>query len=113
MQWTTPTGKQAASGGQDLSGMAPCGYCQAPNPKEGRMRYIILTAAFVVLAPVTYAQTSTGNTGGMNNPNRTNMPSNAATTGQRGPENCGTPDEPKSCPPMPRHPLPYYPANKQ
>jgi hypothetical protein len=77
------------------------------------MRYIILTAAFVVLAPVTYAQTNTGNTGGMNNPNRTNMPSNAATTGQRGPENCGTPDEPKSCPPMPRHPLPYYPANKQ
>ena len=27
--------------------------------------------------------------------------------------NCGTPDEPKPCPPMPRHPLPYYPANKQ
>ncbi len=29
------------------------------------------------------------------------------------PENCGTPDEPKPCPPMPRHPLPYYPANRQ
>ena len=28
------------------------------------------------------------------------------------PENCGTPDEPKSCPPMPRVPLPYYPANR-
>jgi hypothetical protein len=28
-------------------------------------------------------------------------------------ENCGTPDEPKACPPMPRNPLPYYPANKQ
>ena len=27
--------------------------------------------------------------------------------------NCGTPDEPKPCPPMPRHPLPYYPANKK
>jgi hypothetical protein len=27
-------------------------------------------------------------------------------------ENCGTPDEPKPCPPMPRVPLPYYPANK-
>ena len=27
--------------------------------------------------------------------------------------NCGTPDEPKPCPPMPRHPLPYYPANRQ
>jgi hypothetical protein len=28
-------------------------------------------------------------------------------------ENCGTPDEPKPCPPLPRHPLQYYPANKQ
>ena len=28
-------------------------------------------------------------------------------------ENCGTPDEPKACPPMPRVPLPYYPANRQ
>ncbi len=28
-------------------------------------------------------------------------------------ENCGTPDEPKPCPPMPRVPLQYYPANKQ
>jgi hypothetical protein len=27
-------------------------------------------------------------------------------------ENCGTPEEPKPCPPLPRHPLPYYPANK-
>lgn len=28
-------------------------------------------------------------------------------------ENCGTPDDPKPCPPLPRHPLPYYPANRQ
>ncbi len=27
-------------------------------------------------------------------------------------ENCGTPDEPKPCPPLPRVPLPYYPANR-
>lgn len=27
-------------------------------------------------------------------------------------ENCGTPDAPKPCPPMPRVPLPYYPANR-
>lgn len=27
--------------------------------------------------------------------------------------NCGTPDEPKPCPPMPRHPLSYYPPNRQ
>ena len=28
------------------------------------------------------------------------------------PENCGTPDEPRPCPPMPRHPLKYFPANR-
>ena len=28
-------------------------------------------------------------------------------------ENCGTPDEPRSCPPMPRVPLQYYPADRQ
>ena len=28
-------------------------------------------------------------------------------------ENCGTPDQPKPCPPLPRVPLKYYPANKQ
>ena len=37
--------------------------------------------------------------------------------GARGPaysgENCGTPDDPKPCPPLPRVPLQYYPANKQ
>ena len=29
------------------------------------------------------------------------------------PENCGTPDEPKPCPPMPRVPLQSYPGNRQ
>ena len=29
-----------------------------------------------------------------------------------GGENCGTPYEPKSCPPLPRHPLPYYPGDR-
>lgn len=29
-----------------------------------------------------------------------------------GGENCGTPYEPKGCPPLPRHPLPYYPGDR-
>lgn len=29
-----------------------------------------------------------------------------------GGENCGTPDEPKGCPPLARHPLPYYPGDR-
>jgi hypothetical protein len=27
-------------------------------------------------------------------------------------ENCGTPDEPRACPPLPRRPLQYYPADR-
>jgi hypothetical protein len=27
-------------------------------------------------------------------------------------ENCGTPDEPKPCPPLPKHNLPYYPGDR-
>ncbi len=29
-----------------------------------------------------------------------------------GGENCGTPDYPKACPPLPRRPLPYYPGDR-
>jgi hypothetical protein len=32
--------------------------------------------------------------------------------GPANPGNCGTPDQPAACPPLPRNPLPYYPANK-
>ena len=39
-------------------------------------------------------------------------PSAQAYAGRSAGENCGTPEEPKPCPPLPRHPLPYYPANK-
>lgn len=31
---------------------------------------------------------------------------------QRYAENCGTPYDPRACPPMPRHPLPYYPGDR-
>jgi hypothetical protein len=32
--------------------------------------------------------------------------------GSYGGENCGTPDEPKACPPLPRRPLQYYPGDR-
>jgi hypothetical protein len=32
--------------------------------------------------------------------------------GPAAPGNCGTPTAPQACPPMPRAPLQYYPANK-
>jgi hypothetical protein len=34
------------------------------------------------------------------------------TTRPLDPGNCGTPDDPRPCPPMPRHPLPYFPENR-
>jgi hypothetical protein len=40
-------------------------------------------------------------------------PVGAPASTQLSPDNCGTPDEPKSCPPMPRRPLNHYPANRQ
>jgi hypothetical protein len=36
----------------------------------------------------------------------------ARNVAQPDPNNCGTPDEPKACPPIPRHALNYYPQNK-
>lgn len=81
------------------------------------MRYIVLAAMFVALAPVANAQTSQGNMGIMGGtntmPSHAAPPSASASASQTGGENCGTPDLPKPCPPLPRHPLPYYPANKQ
>ncbi len=80
------------------------------------MRYMVV-AAMLALAPVANAQTSQGNMGSMGGPSagpsHTMPPSASASASQPGGENCGTPDTPKSCPPLPRHPLPYYPANKQ
>lgn len=32
--------------------------------------------------------------------------------GYNGGENCGTPDEPRACPPLPRTPLQYYPGDR-
>jgi hypothetical protein len=78
------------------------------------MRYVIALSILVVLAPGAIAQTAQGNTGDMNNmPNRATMPPAGGMASQPGAENCGTPEEPKSCPPLPRHSLPNYPANKQ
>lgn len=79
------------------------------------MRGIILATAITIFAPMTFAQTSSGTMGApgsMGAPPPAAPPSSQM-AGQPDPNNCGTPDEPKPCPPLPRHPLKYYPANKQ
>jgi hypothetical protein len=96
------------------------------------MRSIILATAFVALAPLAFAQTNpnAGNMGGMsapgtmggmsspramggmNAPPRTTTASAGHVVGPLDPGNCGTPDEPRPCPPLPRNPLPYFPPNR-
>jgi hypothetical protein len=87
------------------------------------MGRIMLVTAFVTLAPLAYAQSTTGTMGGMSAPGTMGGMSNSGRptasspsgtmTGQTDPGNCGTPDEPKKCPPMPRRALQAYPANRQ
>ena len=83
------------------------------------MRRFILTAAFVALAPVAYAQSNTGPMGSPTAPpeqmggmNRGGAPATGPVTAQPDSENCGTPDEPKACPPMPRRNLRAYPRHR-
>ena len=79
------------------------------------MRHVLWVAAlagFALSTPMAHAQSDSGTKAG-------------AYTGPRGmsppglradpvnPANCGTPDEPKACPPMPRNPLPYYQGDRR
>ena len=85
------------------------------------MRPIILATALMALAPVTFAESyPPGSTAGPGPADGTSYypsgpatPSRSAMNSQPDPENCGTPDEPKTCPPMPRRPLRTYPENRQ
>jgi hypothetical protein len=78
---------------------------------EARMRYIIVVASNARTDTRCQRADDQGNMGvkgGMSNmPTRATMPPADHMAGQSGAENCGTLDEPKSCPPLPRHPLPY------
>ena len=86
------------------------------------MRPVLLATALAVLAaPVALAQTypperttGPGQVAGTGYaPTDTMSSSQRPMTGRPDPDNCGTPDEPKACPPMPRRPLQTYPENRQ
>jgi hypothetical protein len=85
------------------------------------MRRLILAAAFVALTPLAYAQSNAP--GSMDTPGSSTAgvvtaqasavpPSSGPASGQPDPGNCGTPDEPKSCGPMPRHALKHFHAKR-
>jgi hypothetical protein len=83
------------------------------------MRLIILATTLLALAPATFAQTyppgstaGPGPVGGTGYPSRP-PPPQSALSGQPDQENCGTPDQPKACPPLPRKSLQTYPANRE
>ena len=67
------------------------------------MRYFLVPAALAMLAGFS-----------LHHPAHAQGKAAPATSAQSSSsENCGTPDEPKACPPMPRRPLQHYPANKR
>lgn len=77
------------------------------------MRGIILATTLIAASSIALAQNSgtMGTMGTMGAQGATHPSGQMATQGTG--ENCGTPDEPKPCPPLPKVPLKYYPANKQ
>ncbi len=83
------------------------------------MRRLVLAAAFSLLAPMAMAQvapTSYGQPGAPMDPSMqrttTAMSSPPMAMPSHNGENCGTPDDWRACPPLPRHALPNYPPNK-
>jgi hypothetical protein len=72
------------------------------------MRRFILVAALAAVAPISFAFAQ-GQAQAPANPAPPAAPPMAAPN----PDSCGTPDEPKACPPMPRHALKHYRAKKQ
>jgi hypothetical protein len=81
------------------------------------MRWFLWVAAVLALAgctppPPTTTTTTTSTITTTVPPPPLLPPAPVVASGPPDPGNCGTPDMPEACPPMPRHPLPYYPANK-
>jgi hypothetical protein len=48
----------------------------------------------------------------LNGAPQTYAPAYQAARSSYGGENCGTPDNFRPCPPLPQHPLPYYPGDR-
>jgi hypothetical protein len=71
------------------------------------MRKLVWIAAFAAFAqvPVAYAQSENPTYAQSENPTYAQSGASAMMPSS---ENCGTPDEPKACPPLPRHPLKTY-----
>jgi hypothetical protein len=72
------------------------------------MKRLIWTAAIVSLISIpvaSFAQQAEVQSG------QTNMSNGGGMIAAPDPSNCGTPGDWKACPPLPRHPLAYYPGH--
>jgi hypothetical protein len=72
------------------------------------MRHLIWLAVIVAstqVVPTAMAQSDSGTKGGTYNAGPGGAPSPDYRADQLNPTNCGTPDDPKPCGPMPRHAL--------
>ena len=94
-----------------LMAVVPVAYTQTTQPRDHRH---IPTGAGTKTYPSATGTGKTGDlpTGSAATPSSGTMPtgsaaapSRSAMNAQPNPENCGTPDEPKACPPMPRRAL--------
>jgi hypothetical protein len=77
------------------------------------MRHLIWIAALAALsqaAPAAYAQSDGGTKGGKYNAGAVGGPPSGYNADTLNPTNCGTPDDPKPCAPMPRRALEHYRA---
>jgi hypothetical protein len=75
------------------------------------MRQLVWIAMFAVFTiPAAYAQSNSGTKAGAYDVGAPGQPPPALKADPLTPGNCGTPDDAKPCPPMPKRALKHYPA---
>jgi hypothetical protein len=74
--------------------------------------WIAMLAAFTMAPPVAQAQSDSGTKGGTYNAGPGGAPPPGFKADSPNPANCGTPDDPKPCGPLPRKALKTYPKTK-
>ena len=75
-----------------------------------KLVWIVALAGMIQTGPGAYAQSSSAPGTGAYDRGPDGSP--IVSSAQPNPGNCGTPDEPKACPPMPRTPLQTYPGER-
>lgn len=86
-----------------LAVVTPAAYAQTYQPAPAQS-----TPAYPSTRPATYGGPSATDGADATSGKAVGQPA----SDQPDPDNCGTPDEPKPCPPMPSRPLRHYPVNR-